>query len=111
VDAGMNDLIRPTLYQAWHPIVPVLPRGGKLCKVDIVGPICESGDFLARDRRMPEVRPGELLAVLQAAAYGQAQASNYNARCRAAEILVDGAECRLIRKRETYEDLVRGEEI
>jgi diaminopimelate decarboxylase len=110
VDAGMNDLIRPTLYQAWHPVVPVRPRSGRRRKVDVVGPICETGDFLARDRNMPEMRQGELLAVLQAAAYGQAQASNYNTRCRAAEILVDGGSYRVVRKRESYDDLIRGED-
>jgi diaminopimelate decarboxylase len=111
VDAGMNDLIRPTLYQAWHPIVPVHHRSGRRRKVDVVGPICETGDFLARDRNMPEMRQGELLAVLQAAAYGQAQASNYNARCRAAEILVEESSYRVVRRRESYDDMIRGEEL
>ena len=110
VDAGMNDLIRPTLYQAWHETTPVQRRAGRRRRTDIVGPICETGDFLARNRLMAPMRQGDLLAVMQAAAYGQAQASNYNARRRAAEVLVEGTGCRLIRRRESYDDLVRGEE-
>lgn len=109
VDAGMNDLIRPTLYQAWHEIQPVQKRRGLLRTVDVVGPICETGDFLARDRKLPEARPGDLLAVMQAAAYGHTQSSNYNARRRAPEVMVDGAKFCVVRRREKYADLVRGE--
>ena len=111
VDAAMNDLIRPSLYNAYHEIVPVsradgLPRA----TVDVVGPICESGDFLARGRELPRVEPGELLAILSAGAYGFAMASNYNARPRAAEVLVDRDRFSVVRRRETYDDLVAGEQ-
>jgi diaminopimelate decarboxylase len=109
VDAGMNDLIRPALYQAHHEIVPVREAERGTIRADVVGPICESGDFLAREREMANVLPGDLLAVCTAGAYGFVAASNYNARPRAAEILVDGATFRVIRTRETYEDLIRGE--
>jgi diaminopimelate decarboxylase len=111
VDAAMNDLIRPALYQAHHEVLPVIeaPRGE--IWGDVVGPVCESGDFLARDRRMPDFQPGELLAVATAGAYGFVQASNYNSRPRAAEVLVRGASWRVIRDRETYADLVRGERV
>jgi diaminopimelate decarboxylase len=109
VDAGMNDLIRPSLYQAEHQIVPVKPPAAAVETVDIVGPICESGDFFARDREMPTVGEGELLAVLDAGAYGMALASNYNTRLRAAEVLVSGKAAKLIRKRETITDLLRTE--
>ncbi|QJA06137.1 diaminopimelate decarboxylase [Thermosulfurimonas marina] len=112
VDAGMNDLIRPTLYQAYHRIQPIRETlEGETLVADVVGPICESGDFLARERRLPAVRPGELLAVMSAGAYGFVMSSNYNSRPRAAEVLVDGARFFVVRKRETYEDLVRLEEI
>lgn len=110
VDAGMNDLIRPALYQAWHQIVPLRKSHFGTVVADVVGPICESGDFLARDREMVNALPGDSLAVLNAGAYGFAQASNYNARPRACEVLVDGASWRVVRRRETLEDLVRGEE-
>ncbi len=107
VDAGMNDLIRPSLYQAEHQIVPVR-SGGLGCEiVDIVGPVCESGDFFAREREMAVVPEGELLAILDAGAYGMALASNYNTRPRPAEVLVDGKSVKLIRKREKVGDLVR----
>ncbi len=109
VDAAMNDLIRPVLYGAYHNIVPLRQRDGEKTSVDVVGPVCESGDFLARDREMPNVLPGDVLAVCSAGAYGFAQASNYNARPRAAEVLVEGDQWRVVRQRETYEDLVRGE--
>jgi len=110
VDAAMNDLIRPALYQAEHEIAPVVLEPGRDPQtVDVVGPICESGDFLAQGRELPEVHPGELLAVATAGAYGFVQASNYNSRPRAPEVLVDGGDFRVIRERETYEDLVRGE--
>ncbi|MBI4610990.1 MAG: diaminopimelate decarboxylase [Candidatus Rokubacteria bacterium] len=110
VDAAMNDLIRPSLYNAYHAILPVAePRGGPARVVDVVGPICESGDFLAKDRELPAVEEGELLAVMSAGAYGFAMASNYNARPRPAEVLVEGARFSLVRRRETYEDLIAGE--
>jgi diaminopimelate decarboxylase len=104
-DAAMNDLIRPTLYQAYHEIVPVKPRAGKPRIVDVVGPICETGDYFARDRQLTPVKPGDLLAILDAGAYGMAESSNYNTRPRAAEVLVEGAKSRLIRRRETMADL------
>jgi diaminopimelate decarboxylase len=106
VDAAMNDLIRPALYQAHHEIVPVIPRAGKPRVVDVVGPVCESGDFFARDRKLAPIEPGDLLALLDAGAYGMSQASNYNTRPRAAEVLVEGARARLIRRRETLADLL-----
>ncbi len=104
-DAGMNDLIRPALYQAWHEIVPVEPRQGRRNAVDVVGPVCESGDFFARDRRLAPLKPGDLVAILDAGAYGMAQSSNYNSRPRPAELLVEGGNVRLIRRRETVTDL------
>jgi diaminopimelate decarboxylase len=104
-DAGMNDLIRPTLYQAYHQIVPVRPRAGKPRAVDVVGPICETGDFFARDRQLAPIEPGDLIAILDAGAYGMAESSNYNTRPRPAEVLVEGAKARLIRRRETMADL------
>ena len=110
IDAGMNDLMRPTLYGSHHEILPVIksPRRASI-KADVVGPICESGDFLARGRELRGVKEGELLAVMSAGAYGMSMSSNYNSRPRAAEVLVDGKKHRLIRRRETYRDLVRGE--
>jgi diaminopimelate decarboxylase len=105
-DAAMNDLIRPALYQAHHEIVPVRLRSGKARPVDIVGPVCETGDFFARDRELKPVRSGDLLALLDAGAYGMAQSSNYNSRPRAAEVLVEGRSARLIRRRETMADLL-----
>jgi len=105
-DAAMNDLIRPALYQAYHEIVPVCPRGGRARPVDVVGPVCETGDFFARDRKLAPVQPGDLVALLDAGAYGMAQSSNYNTRPRAAEVLVEGATARLIRRRETMADLL-----
>ncbi|MEP6960791.1 MAG: diaminopimelate decarboxylase [Acidobacteriota bacterium] len=110
VDAAMNDLIRPALYDAHHEILPVRSRhAGNTMTADIVGPVCESGDFLAHDRSMQEVLPGDLLAVCTAGAYGFVQASTYNARPRPAEVLVENGAMRVIRNRETYEDLIRGE--
>jgi len=119
VDAGMNDLIRPTLYEAYHFIWPTRPDSANVPKVrdedmvptdgekvDVVGPICESGDYLAKDRTLPRTRRGDLLAVFTAGAYGFAMSSNYNNRPRAPEVLVDGSTFRLIRRRETYQDLV-----
>jgi diaminopimelate decarboxylase len=105
-DAAMNDLIRPALYQAHHEIVPVRKRAGKRSVVDVVGPVCETGDFFARDRKLAAVEAGDLVALLDAGAYGMAQASNYNTRPRAAEVLVEGGKARLIRRRETMGDLL-----
>lgn len=113
VDGGMNDLIRPSLYNAYHAIVPVVrPANGQpQTRLDVVGPICESGDFLAKERLLPPCQPGDLLAVMSAGAYGFAMASNYNARPRAAEVMVKGDTFAVVRRRETYEDLIRGESI
>ncbi len=108
-DAGMNDLIRPTLYGSYHEIQPLIPKDRNKIKADIVGPICESGDFLAKEREIEKVSPGEYLAVMSAGAYGFAMSSNYNSRPRAAEVLVKGDRYALIRKRETYKDLIRNE--
>lgn len=109
-DAGMTDLLRPSHYQAFHRVEHVRsPDGRPLAKVDVVGPVCETGDFLALDREMPRPEPGDLLVVRTVGAYGMSMASNYNARLRAAEVLVDGGEATVIRRRETLEDLVRGE--
>jgi diaminopimelate decarboxylase len=105
-DAAMNDMIRPALYQAHHEIVPVRPRAGKSKAVDVVGPVCETGDFFARDRKLAPVEPGDLVALLDAGAYGMAQSSNYNTRLRPAEVLVEGVKARLIRRRETMADLL-----
>ena len=125
VDAGMNDLIRPALYQSYHEIVPVCRASvsdasqnsimstsmSKITteKIDIVGPVCESGDFFALDREMPALHEGDLLAIMSAGAYGFVMASNYNSRPLPAEALVRGEKFALIRKRQTWEDLVRGE--
>jgi diaminopimelate decarboxylase len=108
-DAAMNDLIRPALYQAYHEIVPVKPRPGRARTVDVVGPVCETGDFFARDRMIKPVEAGDLLALLDAGAYGMAQSSNYNSRLRPAEVLVDGKSHRLIRRREEMKDLLATE--
>jgi len=124
IDAGMNDLIRPTLYESYHHIWPVSPdpanvppqrdkafepRNGEV--VDVVGPVCESGDYLAQNRPLPVTKRGDLLAVFTAGAYGFAMSSNYNNRPRPPEILVDGDQYTIIRRRETYEDLVGPERI
>jgi diaminopimelate decarboxylase len=122
VDAGMNDLIRPMLYDSFHFIWPTKPEAGNIPAhrdktliprdgevVDVVGPICESGDFLARGRSLPRTERGDLLAVFTAGAYGFAMSSNYNNRPRACEVLVDGGAFTVIRRRETYEDLVAGD--
>jgi len=109
VDAGMNDLIRPSLYGAYHDIRPVVRKRRENRIVDVVGPICESSDFFARDRSLMRMEQGELLAVMSAGAYGYCMASNYNSRTRAAEVLVSGEEFYVTRERETLEDLVRGE--
>ncbi len=107
-DAAMNDLIRPSHYDAYHAISAVQPRGGTVT-ADVVGPVCESGDFLAMDRETDDLRPGDLVAVHTAGAYGFVMASNYNSRPRAAEVLVDGARFAVVTERERYEDLVRQE--
>jgi diaminopimelate decarboxylase len=110
VDAAMNDLIRPSLYSAYHEIVPVrLLPGHTLEPVDVVGPICETGDFFARERKLPTTQAGDLLAILDAGAYGMSLASNYNTRPKAAEVLVDKKSAKLIRRRETIADLLRQE--
>jgi len=113
VDGGMNDLIRPSLYNAYHAITPIVqPTNGQpATTLDVVGPICESGDFLGKDRSLPICQPGDLLAVQSAGAYGFAMASNYNARPRVPEVMVHGEQFAVIRARETYEDLIRGEVI
>ena len=112
VDAAMNDLIRPVLYSAYQEIIPVVEPSKKGTKlVDVVGPVCETGDFLARDRKMPAVAQGDLLAVMSAGAYGFSMASNYNSRPRVAEVLVNGNKYAVIRKRETFKDLLLGEKI
>jgi diaminopimelate decarboxylase len=113
VDAGMNDLIRPALYQSYHEVVTVeessKAKSRNTAKIDIVGPVCESGDFFALDREMPELGEGDLLAIMSAGAYGFVMASNYNSRPLPAEALVRGDKFISIRKRQTWEDLVRGE--
>ncbi len=110
VDAAMNDLIRPALYQAHHEIVPVnQPQTNDVITADIVGPVCETGDFFARNRSIPPVKPGDLLAIRTAGAYGFVLSSNYNSRPRPCELLIDGSQIHIARKRETYADLTRGE--
>ena len=110
-DAGMNDLLRPSLYGAHHDLLPVREKKGEGIKGDLVGPICETGDFLATDREMPDFAAGDLIAVMSAGAYGFSMSSNYNARPRPAEILVDGSSYRVVRDRESFEDLIRGERV
>ena len=108
VDAAMNDLLRPALYDAYHEIVPVqLSLSGESEITDVVGPICETGDFLARDRELPVMQEGDLVAILDAGAYGSTLSSNYNTRGRAAEVLVDGSVSRVIRKRESTAEQMR----
>ncbi|MBD3380408.1 MAG: diaminopimelate decarboxylase [Candidatus Omnitrophica bacterium] len=111
VDAGMNDLLRPSLYEAYHRIVPLVERKAEPRRYDVVGPVCESGDYLALDRDLPEVVPGEYLAVMGAGAYGFVMASNYNSRPRPAELMAYKGEVRTIRAAESYKDLIRGEKI
>jgi diaminopimelate decarboxylase len=112
VDAAMNDLVRPSLYEAYHEMLAVKrdPARGT-CKADIVGPVCESGDFLARDREVPNFLPGDLIAIATAGAYGFVMASNYNTRPRAAEVLVEGNDWRVVRQRESMDDMIRGESV
>ncbi len=110
VDAGMNDLIRPALYEGHHEIVPLAkPASKELVKVDVVGPICESGDFFCQDRELPDFQPGDSIALMSAGAYGFAMASNYNSRPLPAEILVEGGTSTIVRKRQSLEDLIEGE--
>jgi diaminopimelate decarboxylase len=111
VDAAMTELIRPALYDAYHEILPARRDRRPAIRADVVGPVCVSGDFLARDRAIAEALPGDLLAVCTAGAYGFVQASNYNARPRPAEVLVEGDRWRVIRRRESMDDLIRGEEL
>jgi diaminopimelate decarboxylase len=112
VDAGMNDLIRPTLYEGWHQIVPVnKPANGQTELADVVGPICESGDFLAQNRDIAPVQAGDVLAVMSAGAYGFTMASNYNTRPLPAEILVEGSKATVVRERQTLDDVLKGEHI
>ena len=108
-DAAMNDLIRPALYEAYHEIVPVIPRAGRATAVDVVGPVCETGDFFAHDRKLAPIEPGDLIAILDAGAYGMAQSSNYNSRPRPAEVLLSSDKAKLIRRRETTADLLAPE--
>ena len=110
IDAAMNDLMRPALYQAWQDIVPVVPREGEAKKYDLVGPVCETGDFLGKDRALV-LEQDDLLAVRSAGAYGFVMSSNYNTRCRAAEVMVDGSQSHLVRKREKLEELWQHESL
>ncbi|MFA6378821.1 MAG: diaminopimelate decarboxylase, partial [Candidatus Omnitrophota bacterium] len=109
VDAGMNDLIRPSLYEAYHEIMPIKKIAKKKIAVDVVGPICESGDFLGKDRYLPKLSDGALLGIMTAGAYGYAMSSNYNARCRAAEVMVKKSQFSIINRRETLSDLTATE--
>jgi len=111
VDTGMNDLIRPALYSAWHDILPVNRKDGPKEKVDVVGPICESSDFLAKDRDLPHLSRGDLIAVMSAGAYGFTMASNYNSRPKPPEVLVDGSKYYVVIQRQSYEDLISGEHV
>jgi len=110
IDAAMNDLMRPALYSAWQEIVPLLPRDGESRTYDLVGPVCETGDFLGKDRKL-NLQAGDVLAVKSAGAYGYSMSSNYNSRPRAVEIIVDGKEAHVVRKRETVEQLLEGESL
>jgi diaminopimelate decarboxylase len=109
VDAGMNDLLRPALYQAYHRVLPVRPGGEERTPAEVVGPVCESGDFLAHQALLPPLATGDLVAVMDAGAYGFAMASNYNARPRPAEVMVWRGRTTVVRARETWPDLMRGE--
>ena len=110
VDGAMNDLIRPSLYSAWQKIIPVVPRQGENLNYDIVGPVCETGDFLGKDRALC-LQSGDYLAVRSSGAYGFTMSSNYNSRPRSAEVMVDGEQAHLIRKRETLSQLWQGEQL
>jgi diaminopimelate decarboxylase len=110
LDAGMNDLIRPALYDAWHDIVPVrAAKGAQRTVYDVVGPVCESADLFARDRELPPLSPGDLVAILTAGAYGAVQASSYNARPLAPEVLVKGRQFAVTRPRQTIDDMIAQE--
>jgi diaminopimelate decarboxylase len=112
IDGAMNDLIRPVLYEAFHDIRPVVKRANApIVTGDVVGPVCESGDFFARERDLPELRSGDLLAVMSAGAYGFVMASNYNSRPRPAEVIVNGSEYTVVRERDNFEDIIRGEKV
>jgi len=111
VDGGMNDLMRPSLYNAYHEIVPIKQIKAKKVKMDVVGPICESSDFFAKDRKLPMLKKGDLVAVMSAGAYGHVMSSNYNVRGRAPEVMVKENRFEITKKRETFEDLIRGESI
>lgn len=111
VDGGMTDLARPSLYDAYHEIIPIKKKAGKKTKMDVVGPICESGDFFARDRMLPTMKKDDLLAIMSAGAYGYVMASNYNVRGRGAEVIVKGNKFAVTKKRETFKDLLKGESI
>jgi diaminopimelate decarboxylase len=111
VDAGMNDLIRPALYGSYQAVCPVTENNGEKIVADVVGPICESGDFFAKDREIARPRRGDLLAVMSAGAYGFTMASNYNSHPKAPEVLVDGDKYYVVRRRESFEDLINGEVI
>jgi diaminopimelate decarboxylase len=112
LDAGMNDLIRPTLYEGWHQIVPLKqPATAETEVVDVVGPICETGDYLARNREIPLVKEGDYIAAMSAGAYGFTMASNYNTRPMPAEILVDGDAAHIVRERQTLDDVLKGEHV
>jgi diaminopimelate decarboxylase len=111
VDAGMNDLLRPTLYNAFHAIEPVVRSKSSKTVADVVGPICETGDFLAVDRNLPEANSGDLLAVMSTGAYGFVMSSNYCSRPRVAEVMVKKDQYHVVKQRETYADLVRGESL
>ncbi len=111
VDAGMNDLIRPALYDAYHEVVPVVETKARKAKMDIVGPICESADFFAKDRMFPVLKNGDLVAIMSAGAYGYVMASNYNVRGRPPEVMVKGGQFEVAKQRETFEDLMRGETV
>ena len=111
VDAAMNDLIRPAFYEAYHEIVPLHRKSGSWIKSDVVGPICESGDFFCKDRPLPRVGPGDDLALLSAGAYGMVMASNYNTRPLAAEVLVNGRKAAIVRERQSVKEIWAGENI
>jgi Diaminopimelate decarboxylase len=106
VDAAMNDLVRPSLYQAYHDFEVINAKDDKKSLADIVGPICESGDFLAKDRQMPKTKHDDLIVIKSAGAYGFTMSSNYNTRCKVAEIALENGKDRLIRRRENFEDLI-----
>jgi len=111
VDGAMNDLIRASLYDAYHKIEPVVKRNVAKVQADIVGPVCESGDFFAKSREVDHLERNDLVSIFSSGAYGFTMASNYNSRCRPAEVLVDKDKVKLVRARETFEDLIKGETI